>query len=284
MDPKFARTLCGYRAGTALPSTSDKGDVNSIRWGRAMFDALGVAHATPEISDVGTALEVAVVEDLRARRPDLIVDRSRIATDFDQYRHLSQLKNYMSSFHDDLDRIEMAIAETKQLDTSKSVTALRRQLNTIRNHAASNRGFFCALKENLAEESMLRTDIAVTSPRSGQRLLVALSSKWSLRTDRAQDCVSQGSKLVSLRRGHMPHFAVITMEPRPSMLRLLTDGSGSVDCVYHVAFGALKTAANSLSKQSIPRMPEQLDLLDRMIKQNRIRPFSALLDEINLLP
>lgn len=75
---------------------------------------------------------------------------------------------------------------------------------------------------------MLKLDVSVEAP-----------ARRSPRTDRAQDYVSQGYKLVSLRRGHMPHFAVVTMEPRPSMLRLLADGSGSVDCVYHVAYHAL---------------------------------------------
>ncbi|WP_353889670.1 NgoMIV family type II restriction endonuclease, partial [Campylobacter coli] len=65
------------------------------------------------------------------------------------------------------------------------------------------------------------------------RLELALSAKWSLRTARAPDCVSQGAQRVAQRRGRMPHFAVITREPRPAMLRILADGSGAVDCVYH---------------------------------------------------
>ncbi|WP_273491741.1 NgoMIV family type II restriction endonuclease [Gordonia otitidis] len=282
--PAFARGLCGYRGRSEYPSTSDRHDANSVRWGRAMFDALGVDHGTPELDEVGTALENAIVDDLGARRPDLVINRSRLATSFDQYRHLVHLGNYMKDFRDDLDRIEKAIQTASELEPSRSTAAIRRQLTTLRKHAASNRELMATLKENVAEESMLKLDITVTSPRSGERLLVGLSSKWSLRTDRAQDCVSQGGKLVSLRRGHMPHYAVVTMEPRPSMLRLLADGSGSVDCVYHVAFGALQAAADDLSTQPIRGMASQLRNLDRMIKQDRIRPFSALLNEIDMLP
>ncbi|WP_301546826.1 NgoMIV family type II restriction endonuclease [Gordonia sp. X0973] len=282
-DPEFAKGLCGYRE-SHLPSTSDKADQNSIRWGKAMFHALGVPQDAREVPSVGSALEEAVVAELRIARPDLLVDRSCMATDFAQYAHLRQMKSFTSKYNDDLERIERAIAAANQLDPSRPVAALRRQLQTIQRHAAENRSLLQWLKENLAEESVLKLDVAVSTPDRGGRLLLGLSSKWSLRTDRAQDCVSQGGKLVSLRRGHMPHYAVVTMEPRPTMLRLLADGSGSVDCVYHVAFDALREAAEQLGAQSIRAMPQQIAQLDRMVRQGRIRPFSDLVREVETLP
>jgi len=283
-DPDFAQALCGYREDSGHPSTSDKSDNTSIRWGNAMFDALGVHPDAPAAEGVGTLLEEAVVHELRAHRPDLVIERSRLATQFDQYRHLDHMRTYTTSFKDDLNRIEQAVVHAKGLDTSPPVTALRRQLSTLRKHAKTNQELFQALKDNLAEESMLRLDIAVTSPKSGARLQIGLSSKWSLRTDRAQDCVSQGAKLVAQRRGHMPHYAVVTMEPRPSMLRLIADGSGSVDCVYHVAYEALLAAASTMSDDSDARTRAQVGYLDRMVKQNRIRSWTALVDELLLLP
>ncbi|WP_203802002.1 NgoMIV family type II restriction endonuclease [Actinoplanes couchii] len=90
--------------------------------------------------------------------------------------------------------------------------------------------------------------MTIAEPQAGRlpRLHVALSSKWSLRTDRAQDCVSQGAKLVAQRGGRMPHFGLITMETRPSMLKILGDGSGAVDCVYHLNLPALEGDVGAL--------------------------------------
>lgn len=229
-------------------------------------------------------MEDSIVSSLTTSRPDLFVERSRLATDFDQFRHLSNLKSFTSGFKNNVEVIEHALAATDSLEKSSTTTSLRRQLRNILANAKSNSLLFDALKETVAEESMLRLDVTVTSPKTDSRLLVGLSSKWSLRTDRAQDCISQGGKLVSLRRGQMPHYAVVTMEPRPSMLKLLADGSGSVDCVYHVAFDALCAAAHSFSSQKIPGMAKQLQALDRMISQKRIRPFSSLSAELHLLP
>jgi hypothetical protein len=81
----------------------------------------------------------------------------------------------------------------------------------------------------MPEEALLKVDVTVAEPRATGRPIVhtALSSKWSLHTDRAQDCVSQGSKLVTHRRGRMPHFGVVTIEPRSAMLKILCDGSGA---------------------------------------------------------
>ena len=77
-------------------------------------------------------------------------------------------------------------------------------------------------------------------------LRMALSAKWTLRTDRAQDCVSQGAKLASQKRGRMPHYAVITAEPRPAMLKIPSDGP-SVDCVYHIDLPALDRALTRMA-------------------------------------
>jgi hypothetical protein len=93
----------------------------------------------------------------------------------------------------------------------------------------------------MPEESLLRIDISVAIPQidGPDELTVALSSKWSLWTGRAQDCVSQGSKLVAQRRGRIRHFAVVTVETRPALLKVIADGSGAVDWVYHLDLAAL---------------------------------------------
>jgi hypothetical protein len=112
-----------------------------------------------------------------------------------------------------------------------------------------------------------------------------LSAKWSLRTDRAQDCVSQGAKLVAQRRGRMPHFAVITMEPRPSMLKILGDGSGSVDCVYHLDLPALTRTMERLNAvQRNTRQWSPYVTFRRLIDQDRLRDYDDLVKEMQRIP
>jgi hypothetical protein len=100
--------------------------------------------------------------------------------------------------------------------------------------------------EDLGEESLLGLDVTLSRPALNPGLLphleAGLSLKWSLRTDRAQDCRSQGAKMSALRRGRMPHFAAVTMEPRPYFLNILGGGSGEIDCVYHLDLPALDLA------------------------------------------
>jgi hypothetical protein len=78
------------------------------------------------------------------------------------------------------------------------------------------------LVDAVGNESSLRLDIAVhrtvTSPGSASsldHLVAGLSLKWSLRTDRLQDPLSQAGRMAAVRRGRMPHVAAITIEPRP---------------------------------------------------------------------
>lgn len=115
-------------------------------------------------------------------------------------------------------------------------------------------------------------------------LQIALSSKWSLRTDRAQDCVSQGKKLVDQRRGRMPHFAVVTMEPRPSMLKILGDGSGAVDCVYHLHLPALHEAIAVLRARRSVRSWSPGDTFARLMDQGRLRDYDDLVKEFSRVP
>lgn len=279
----FAAELCGYR-DNGKPSTSDSHDAGSIEWGEAMFDALGVQRGRPEIPRVGSVMEHAAAEHLKTLRPDLMLGQSRPAMEFHQYAHLAVFKEFVRRYKapsQDLTDITSEIAEA--LPSSVS-SALVRRLEAAGTAVEANHQLVSELLGAMPEESMLKLDISVSAPKPGGRLLIGLSSKWSLRTDRAQDCISQGSKLVSLRRGHMPHYAVLTMEPRPSMLRLIAYGSGSVDCVYHLALQELRDAAKLLeSRRRQSNWPPRI-LLERMIAQGRIRDYGELATEVLHLP
>ncbi|MVO84724.1 type II site-specific deoxyribonuclease [Streptomyces sp. p1417] len=141
------------------------------------------------------------------------------------------------------------------------------------------------LLDVLGEESLLKLDITVSKEIENtvhpeislQHLVAGFSLKWTLRTDRAQDCRSQGAKMAALRRGRMPHFATVTMEPRPSMLALLGRGSGDVDCVYHLHLPALSAAIDEYCSGTQRRARLGIrDNFRRLYDQRRIRDYDEL--------
>jgi hypothetical protein len=81
----------------------------------------------------------------------------------------------------------------------------------------------------------------------------------------------------------MPHFAVITMEPRPAMLKILADGSGSVDYVYHLHLPALIEAVDKV-RSSKKGLWSPGVTFDRLLKQGRIRDYDELAKAVNSIP
>ena len=73
----------------------------------------------------------------------------------------------------------------------------------------------------------------------------------------------------------MPHFAVVTMEPRPYMLNLIGGGSGEVDCVYHLDLPAL-TAAIEETCVGNARRRATLETFNRLVTQRRLRDWDEL--------
>ncbi|WP_020113318.1 MULTISPECIES: NgoMIV family type II restriction endonuclease [unclassified Rhodococcus (in: high G+C Gram-positive bacteria)] len=226
-------------------------------------------------------METRAAEHLQSLRPDLRIANSRPASEFEQYKHLSVFRTFTRNYKGPsalLSAVELELEKALQADT----TGVRSRIRAAAAEAAADHELVMQLSDTMPEESMLKLDITASAPTDTARLLVGLSSKWSLRTDRAQDCVSQGAKLVSLRRGHMPHYAVLTMEPRPSMLKLIAYGSGSVDCVYHVALPELRVAAAEIAatkREGVDGWPPRL-MLERMVSQGRVRSYGQLVDEI----
>ncbi len=278
----FAAGLCGYRAN-GNPSTSDNGDAGSIGWGHALFQALGVAEDSPEIASVGNVMESAAATHLASLRPDLIVRQSRAALEFEQYRHLDVFRRFTRNYRGPKDVMDSVVQSLSSFSSASETEKIAARLIAAQIAATEDHDLVVQLIDTMPEESMLKIDITVGG-LNPERLLVALSSKWSLRTDRAQDCVSQGSKLVSTRRGHMPHYAVLTMEPRPAMLKLIAYGSGSVDCVYHAALPELREAAATLEAERGQKSWPQRTLLERMVAQGRVRSYGQLTTEIGRLP
>lgn len=83
--------------------------------------------------------------------------------------------------------------------------------------------------------------------------------------------------MTALRRGRMPHFAAVTVEPRPAMLALLGRGSGDIDCVYHLNLPALGTAIDNYCSGSTRKTRLEIrDKFNRLRDQRRLRDYDEL--------
>lgn len=281
MTAPFAVDLCGYRAKTGAPSTSDAGDPGSIEWGHALFEELGVPRDKPELKNIGTQLEDAALAYLLTIAPQLVMRRSQSIRQFAQYQHLGAYQQFQNEYRGPSQSLSDVEAYLEGLTKSRERTGALRSLRKAIKAADADHQVVLELIAATAEESLLKLDLTIADADATPRLLLAASCKWSLRTDRAQDCITQGNKLAAMRRGSLPHFAVLTMEPRPAMLRLLAYGSGAVDCVYHVALPDLRRAALKLDQRKGTKSArEQRESLERMVAQGRLRDFDALAGEV----
>lgn len=288
MPAPFAAELCGYRrkeGKLTTPNTSDAGDRGSVELGRALFDELGVPADKEGVNDPGSRLEEEIQAHLKPMRPDLLILRSRSALEFQQYAHLRVFPEFKKGHTEAAPTIEKLLQIADKLPPSRHTKTLIDAMklahaNFIRQDSISER-----LKLYMPEESLLKLDLTCALEKEGQESLLhlGLSSKWTLRTDRAQDCVSQGSKLASQRRGPMPHYAVITMEPRPAMLKILADGSGSVDYVYHLALPELVQAMDRLKSRKGKNWSPGVTF-DRLINQGRLRDYDDLVRMVSSIP
>jgi hypothetical protein len=101
-------------------------------------------------------------------------------------------------------------------------------------------------------------------------LHASISTKWTLRSDRAQNARSEALNLIRNRKGRQPHIVVVTGEPLPSRLSSLALGTGDIDCVYHFALEELQDAVKQLNNS------EAENLLDIMVSGRRLKDIADL--------
>lgn len=110
----------------------------------------------------------------------------------------------------------------------------------------------------------------------------AISCKWTLRSDRAQNVRTEALNLAKHRKGRTPHLVAVTAEPQPSRLASLALGTGEVDCVYHVALDELLEGASrrahepNLGKATERARNDQLLDLETLIEGRQLRDISDL--------
>jgi hypothetical protein len=87
--------------------------------------------------------------------------------------------------------------------------------------------------------------------------------------------------MAAMRRGRMPHFAAVTMEPRPYYLGRLGMGTGDLDCVYHLALPELAKAVEDVYVG--PKRAKQRDTFRRLVDQRRLRDYDDLVAYLSTL-
>jgi hypothetical protein len=101
-------------------------------------------------------------------------------------------------------------------------------------------------------------------------LHASISTKWTLRSDRAQNARSEALNLIRNRKGRQPHIAVVTGEPTPSRLASLALGTGDIDCLYHFALDELVASVKEIENS------EAESMLAIMIDGKRLKDISDL--------
>lgn len=98
-----------------------------------------------------------------------------------------------------------------------------------------------------------------------------ISSKWTLRSDRAQNARSEALNIFRNSKGRTPHIVVVTGEPTPSRLASLTLGTRDINMVYHFALPELQKAVAASNNDEAATMLAILKL------GNRLRDISDLI-------
>jgi len=155
-------------------------------------------------------------------------------SDFDQYRHLSELAQL--------------IAENRALKTALGDYVISPDIVVAR-HPISD-----------AEINKIQPLIGTNGPpqytplrahtNSALLLHAIISCKWTLRSDRSQNARTEALNLIRNRKGHTPHIAVVTGEPVPTRISSLALGTGDIDCVYHFALPELLQAIRQTNDET----------------------------------
>nr|WP_236718614.1 NgoMIV family type II restriction endonuclease [Actinoplanes sp. TFC3] len=152
------------------------------------------------------------------------------------------------------------------------------------------------LQKLLIEEPTLRTavgrdyhvkpDIMIGVPSqwtgtAQYTLHAAVSSKLTIRSDRAQNIRVEFGTLVRNRRGRLPHLVVVTAEPLPSRIISIARGTGEIDAIYHLLFDEMNEAMDALAAGS-SALRSQADDWREMVDMQRVRPYGELADVLAL--
>jgi len=108
------------------------------------------------------------------------------------------------------------------------------------------------LRITIGTDYLVKPDVNVSIPNDSPMtggvpvLHAAISCKWTIRSDRAQNTRHEFNGLIRHRKGRQPHLVVVTAEPLPSRIVAIARGTSEIDAVYHVAYDALDQAVRDV--------------------------------------
>ena len=139
------------------------------------------------------------------------------------------------------------------------------------------------LRGVLGGDYQISTDVMVSLPdpfdASRPRILhAAVSSKLTIRSDRAQNIRQEFGVLVRHRRGRLPHLVAVTADPLPSRLVSLARGTGEIDAVYHLLFDEIDAAMNVEVPSGVNAKSwnAERQCWAELTGQGRLKPYSEL--------
>ncbi len=130
-------------------------------------------------------------------------------------------------------------------------------------------------REALVDDEVARKAVLRKINNPTALLHASVSTKWTLRSDRAQNARTEALNLLRNRKGRVPHVVVVTAEPMPSRVASLALGTGDIDCVYHLFLTEmLETVQEIVEKEE--RGEDSLEILDVMVRGRRLKDISDL--------
>jgi hypothetical protein len=259
---------------SGVPSNADKDNRLSVSVAKHVYEELARRrarnHAARERSGAqaaGSAFEQivcdyvsSVFKQLRFLRPgtwsvDVVAGRGAGAISrFAQYSHLSALRELAAANR------ELAAALGNDYMIAPDVVVTRSPEEDVHLNQ-----FGLLVGPDIGAEADLRI-AAQASPL----LHASISTKWTLRSDRAQNARSEALNLIRNRKGRQPHIVVVTGEPLPSRLASICLGTGDLDCVYHFALPELQAAVAASENE------EAIALLGTMMQGRRLKDIASL--------
>jgi hypothetical protein len=251
-----------------VPSNADKSNPTSVRIAQGIATRLKAEIGIRSAAQTsGTKFEELVAAFVRASfqkldhlRPGTweirqvkTRDRDEIAR-YSQYSHLLALRNAAAT------NPELAAALGNDYTITPDVVVVR---------ALEPDSVINAQQLLVNSEVATRADLRAGDGKS-PLLHASISTKWTLRSDRAQNARSEALNLIRNRKGRQPHIMVVTGEPTPSRLASLALGTGDIDCVYHFALKELEESIADLGNS------EASDLLNIMIDGKRLKDIADL--------
>lgn len=251
-----------------IPSNADGSQKSSVVFATSIANQLLAGKGERSSGQVsGNAFEKIVTEFLKATflklphlRPgkwELYQVGSRTKNkiaDYTQYAHLNTLS--------ELSKVNPSLAASLGNDYSISPDVVIARLPEPDEEINRNSLILDSSVARMADLRLLNNEKSF--------LHASISTKWTLRSDRAQNARAEALNLLRNRKGRAPHIVLVTGEPTPSRLASIALGTGDIDCVYHFALPELQNAILQSDND------EAIQMLDIMISGKRLKDISDL--------